>query len=71
MTVAVASLAAEEAESALLTRAQAIVGIHRRDPSGMCIGCLEGAARLAWSPCEREQWARAVLDIAVYREVRR
>jgi hypothetical protein len=51
----------ENTDAGWRSAARATLTIHRSHPDGTCQGCLEHAARLAWSPCPQRVWAETVL----------
>lgn len=52
---------AEKYDVDVMAEARATAAIHCAEPDGLCRGCLEFAARLAWSPCPQAAWAHTVL----------
>jgi hypothetical protein len=53
---------AEDAGSALLIKARAILDFHRAGRDVFCDGCLQQWARLAPVPCEPARWAGLVVE---------
>jgi hypothetical protein len=57
----VVTAATSAIDKIVVEEARAVAAIHVTDPLGFCVGCMDTAARICWSPCPHSVWAATVM----------